>query len=131
MSLPATDYWFSLSVRRNRKSYILSSLLLTATFLAVIFALWFFGARGRGGFIILLLFFVPYLICGYLLTAQRLRDMNLTGWLALLWIPVGIADSYVGGAASFAFFIILCVVPGTQGDNRYGPDPLVYGAVTW
>lgn len=127
MGVPATEEWFSLSIRRNRKSYIISSVLLTVTFLSVLLALWFFGAGGRRGMIILLLFFVPYLICGYLLTAQRLRDMNQTGWLALLWIPVGIADSYVGGAASFAFFIVLCVVPGTQGDNRYGPDPLRSG----
>jgi uncharacterized membrane protein YhaH (DUF805 family) len=106
---------------------MLSSIILTVTFLSVLLALWFFEAGGRGGTIILLMFFVPYLICGYLLSAQRLRDMNQTGWLALLWVPVGIIDSYVGGAASFAFFIVLCVVPGTQGENRYGPDPLQSG----
>lgn len=124
MSLPATEHWFSLSIRRNRKSYVFGSLFLTGIFVAVIAALWFFNARGRGSLIIVLLFFVPYFICGYLLTAQRLRDMNCTGWLALLWLPVGVADRYVGGAASFAFFIVLCAVPGTQGYNRYGPDPL-------
>jgi uncharacterized membrane protein YhaH (DUF805 family) len=84
----------------------------------------FFDAGKLPAYIILTIFIVPYIICGYLLTAQRLRDMNLTGWLALLWIPIGIADSYVGGAASVASYIVLCVTPGTQGENRYGPDPL-------
>lgn len=124
MGVPAAEEWFSLSIRRNRQSYIISSVLLTATFLGVLLALRFFNAGGRRGMIVLLLFFIPYVICGYLLTAQRLRDMNQTGWLALLWIPIGIADNYIGGAASFAFFIVLCAVPGSHGDNRYGPDPL-------
>lgn len=101
--------------------------MLTGIFIAVIAALWFFNAKGRSGATIVLLFFVPYFVCGYLLTAQRLRDMNATGWLALLWLPVGVADRHIGGAASFAFFIILCAVPGTLGHNRYGPDPLVGG----
>lgn len=124
MSFPATEGWFSLSVRRNRKSYIIASVLLTAIFLAVLAGLWFFNAGGRGGLIVFWLFFVPYFICGYSLTAQRLRDFGMTGWLALLWVPIGIADRYIGGAASLAFFLVLCAVPGTQGDNRYGPDPL-------
>jgi len=28
------------------------------------------------------------------------------------------------GAATLAAWIVLCVVPGTQGPNRYGPDPV-------
>lgn len=127
MSVPVSEGWFSLSIRRNRKSYMLASLALTAIFVGVIGVLWFFGARGRGGMIILLLFFVPYFICGYSLTSQRLRDFGMTGWLALLWVPIGIADRYIGGAASLAFFLVLCAVPGTAGENRYGPDPLATG----
>jgi uncharacterized membrane protein YhaH (DUF805 family) len=34
------------------------------------------------------------------------------------------ADGYLNGAASLAAWIVLCAVPGTQGPNRYGPDPL-------
>lgn len=90
----------------------------------VLITLWFFGARGRQWVTIFLLFFIPYVICTYSLTAQRLRDINQTGWLALLWIPVGTADNYVGGAASLAFIIALCSIPGTEGPNRYGSDPL-------
>ena len=69
-------------------------------------------------------FVIAYLICSYTLTAQRLRDMGFTGWLAFLWIPVNLADGYLQGAASLAAWIILCAVPGTKGPNQYGPDPL-------
>ena len=124
MGLPASEEWFSASVRRNRKSFFLASILLIVLMLAVIAALWFFTPGQRSGVWILLLFFLPFVVCTYFLTAQRLRDMNLTGWLALLWIPAGVADNYVGGAATLAFLIVLCVVPGTHGDNRYGPDPM-------
>ncbi len=92
--------------------------------LALSAALWFFAPSQQTGTTIFLLFFIPYLICAYTLSAQRLRDMNLSGWLALLWIPVGVADEQFGGAASLAFLIVLCAIPGTSGVNRYGPDPL-------
>ncbi|WP_368077125.1 DUF805 domain-containing protein [Mariluticola halotolerans] len=98
--------------------------MLTAIFLTVLGVLWILNVQGRPAVIIIFLFFVPYFICGYTLTSQRLRDMGLTGWLALLWIPVAVSDRYIGGAAWAAFAIVLCVVPGTAGDNRYGPDPL-------
>ncbi len=124
MSLPASEFWFSPVARRNRKSFILASLLLTGVLFAVGFGIWFFDATGNHNDLILITFFIPYVLCQFFLTAQRFRDMNLTGWLALLWVPVGIADKYVGGAASIAFLIILCAVPGTKGTNQYGADPL-------
>lgn len=124
MTLPATEFWFSPFVRRNRKSFILANLLLTGVLIVVGFGIWFFDATGNGSDLVFLVFFIPYVLCQFFLTAQRFRDMNLTGWLALLWIPVGIADKYIGGAASIAFLIILCAVPGTRGANQYGPDPL-------
>jgi uncharacterized membrane protein YhaH (DUF805 family) len=92
--------------------------------IAVIVALWFFDASSHAASFVLVTFGVAYFVSGYCLTAQRLRDIGLTGWLALLWIPVGIADRYIGGAASLIFVIVLAVVPGSLGDNRYGPDPL-------
>jgi uncharacterized membrane protein YhaH (DUF805 family) len=124
MSLPATGFWFSPVVRRNRKSFMFATVLLTGVLVAVGFGFWYFDAARSNNEWILILFFIPYVLCGYFLTAQRLRDMSFTGWLALLWVPVGIADKYIGGAASLAFYIVLCAVPGTKGDNRYGPDPL-------
>lgn len=84
---------------------------MTVVLIVVGLALWFFDARGNRGELIFFLFFIPYVLCGYFLTAQRLRDMNLTGWLALLWIPVGIADKFIGGAASLAFSLFFTQFP--------------------
>lgn len=54
--------------------------------------------------------------------------MNLTGWLALLWIPIGFLPEPINAAVYLAAWIVLCVVPGTQGDNRFGADPLANDA---
>ena len=46
---------------------------------------------------------------------RRFHDQDLSGWFVLLgFIP------YVGGIVILVF---MCL-PGTKGDNRYGPDPL-------
>lgn len=114
----------SLSIRRNRQSYILAFLALTAVFSAVIIALGFFSVEWTFFMTIMWWFVVPYLICGGLLTSQRLRDFGLPGWLALLWVPIAFSGGNIGAAAALIFFLVLCAVPGTAGDNRYGADPL-------
>jgi uncharacterized membrane protein YhaH (DUF805 family) len=128
MSLPAPEYWFSLSVRRNRKSFLFAYLLLVAVLAAFLGGMYFFDVNGRPFLILLLVFGLPWLLVSYNLTAQRLRDMGLTGWLALLWIPINMLQNdyqMLSSALSLAFLIVLVFVPGTQGENRYGPNPLV------
>jgi uncharacterized membrane protein YhaH (DUF805 family) len=127
LSLPATEYWFSLSARRNRKSFLLATGMLFIVAAVVIGGLFFFGVSKKVGIILLILFGVPWIFVWYNLTAQRLRDFNMTGWLVLLWIPIYfLPERYVdlSSALSLAFWIILVFIPGTRGDNRYGSDPL-------
>ena len=46
---------------------------------------------------------------------RRLHDTNASGWWILLaFIP------YVGGVIMLVWFCL----PGTKGENRFGPDPL-------
>jgi uncharacterized membrane protein YhaH (DUF805 family) len=90
----------------------------------VISVLFFFEVRLRSGQIIYFLFYIPFLIAQYFLTAQRLRDFGVTGWLSLLWIAIALLPPTYSGAFSLAFLLVLCAVPGTEGDNRYGSDPL-------
>lgn len=123
-SYPALEDWFSTSIRRNRKSFILATLALTAVMIVIALVIGWFASTERGFFLVFVPFLLAYAICTYMLTAQRLRDIGLTGWLSLLWVPVNMADTYLHGAASLATWIVLCSVPGTQGTNRYGPDPL-------
>ena len=122
--MPASEFWFSLSARRNRKSYFFANFILHAIIAGVIVVLIFFDVRTRAGQIIYLLFHIPFVIAQYFLTAQRLRDFGVTGWLALLWVAIAFLPAPYFGAFSFAFLLVLCAVPGTQGDNRYGSDPL-------
>lgn len=124
MSLPATEFWFSFDVRRNRMSFIFANLILLFIMALAIFGLWFFEVRIRSGRIIFFLFYVPFLIAQYMLSAQRLRDINLTGWLALLWFPIGLLPEQYNAAAAVTFLIVLSAVPGSIGHNRYGDDPL-------
>jgi uncharacterized membrane protein YhaH (DUF805 family) len=51
---------------------------------------------------------------------RRLHDTNASGWWILLaFIP------YLGGLIMLVWFCI----PGTKGENRFGPDPLNPGTV--
>ena len=127
MSLPASEFWFSLSIRRNRKSFLIGTLFLLGVLAAVLGGLYFFGVGKRVSIILLVIFGLPLIFVSYNLAAQRLRDFNLTGWLALLWLPINVlSDDYaeLSSALSLAFWIVLVFVPGTKGENRYGPDPL-------
>lgn len=123
-SYPALEDWFSTSVRRNRQSFMLAALALTAVVAVVFLVIGWFKLSSNVFLLVILPFGIAFIACWYLLTAQRIRDIGLTGWLALLWIPVNMADSYLQGAAALAACIVLCSVPGTRGAKRYGPDPL-------
>ena len=62
---------------------------------------------------------IPFFIIATVLqigpTVQRLHDLNLSGWLFLFFLlPV----------VNILFSLILFIAKGTEGPNRYGPDPL-------
>ena len=82
----------------------------------------------------------------FVVSVKRLHDRNRSGW----WLVGGLgpisASSFVhavavGGTAMVSavlgalvflavvwLFVELCVLPGTAGDNRFGPDPRVPAA---
>lgn len=51
---------------------------------------------------------------GLALSVKRWHDANLSGWFALLTLVPG---------ADFVLFLLLCLLPGTDGPNTYGSDP--------
>jgi uncharacterized membrane protein YhaH (DUF805 family) len=68
------------------------------------------GGGGIVGGLFALFTFVPALAVG----VRRLHDQDRSGWLLLLsLIPL------LGG---FALLVLMCL-SGTNGSNRYGPDP--------
>lgn len=48
------------------------------------------------------------------LTVKRWHDVGMTGWFAILTLPP---------FANFMMFVLLCLLPGTTGPNRFGRDP--------
>ncbi len=48
------------------------------------------------------------------LTVKRWHDVGMTGWFALLTLP-----PFANGMV----FLLLCLLPGTTGANRFGSDP--------
>lgn len=122
MSKPITQDLFAFTgVRRNRKSYILFLLSSYLTAFIAVFAT--FGAIASANAwvsatasVLLMALAVAIFVAQFATATQRFRDFDRTGWWALLLlIP------YVG----FITVICLAVIPGTEGTNNYGPDPLL------
>lgn len=76
-------------------------------------------AFGRGGDsesmpIPVLLYFLVVLAPALGVGIRRLHDTDRTGW----WILVNFIP-FIGGLV----FLVFMLLPGTQGENRFGPDP--------
>lgn len=117
MPKPVMEDLFSFSGRRNRKSYILASL----AFFAIMAVIWIIVAiisYSNDNYLMFLvagLISIPAAVVGWALGSQRCRDFGWTGWAMLITlIP------YVG----WIFAVAIMFIPGTQGPNRYGSDPL-------
>jgi len=78
-------------------------------------ALFYVGAGLLG--IYALAAFIPNLA----LNVRRLHDRNMSGWFLLLFIVLS-AVPLVGILVSIGW-LVLMLLPGTPGPNKYGPDP--------
>lgn len=68
-------------------------------------------------------------------TVRRLHDRNLSGWWLLipllmlfLWLATGGKGSELSNILSFFMgvgFLIILLLPGTPGPNRFGPSPIL------
>ena len=124
MSKPVFEDIFTFSGRRNRLSYILFQISIWILFLvggiiAVTVGITALGDGFNGGEVIVLLIlalvFLVMFISDFAVTAQRFRDIGFTGWAALLTLV-----PYVG----LIVWVVLMLIPGTSGENKYGPDLL-------
>ena len=71
---------------------------------------------------VLVVFYLGVLIPSIAVAVRRLHDRNMSGWWYLGFIVLS-AIPFVGIVASIAMLVIFCL-KGTDGDNRFGPDPL-------
>lgn len=61
------------------------------------------------------IFWLALLVPSIAVTVRRLHDRDMSGWLYLInFVP------YIGGLIIFVFMVL----PGTEGENTYGPNPL-------
>lgn len=123
MSKPVFEDLFTFSGRRNRKSYLLYALavfgfwILLAMLLVIPAANNSDAGVGIMGIIAILLL-IPTVVSSWAVGGQRCRDFGWTAWAVLLT-----AIPYLG----IVFAIAMMVIPGSAGDNRYGPDPIAKG----
>lgn len=68
------------------------------------------------------LFFLGLLLPLWAVAVRRFHDRNLSGWIYLGLVLAGVIP-YVGFVASIVSLVIT-VLPGHAGPNRFGPDPL-------
>ena len=159
MSKPLLQDAFSLRGRRNRKSFLMGTLMFW--FIGVFFiglGAWNLGlvsgwdwslalrpeARANiynsitmiSGLVLTLvglLFFAQIYIVQ---VSQRLRDIGVSGWWAFLPLSFFFLGRTLTGAQhtegwtasmtiNLLIFTALVLYPGTRGENRYGPDPLL------
>lgn len=82
-----------------------------------VYGVMFSGALG----IILALWALANLIPSIAVTVRRLHDRDMSGWW-YLGVIVGSLIPLVNLLVSIGF-LVLMLLPGTAGPNRFGPDP--------
>lgn len=122
-----TELLFSSAGRMSRAPFILAAVSLI--FLGGLYeALVAPPARWVIGILV-----YPFLIfCGVSITAKRLHDRGRSGWWAAVVLAAVIAVwTLQQSFLDFLFLLVLlwaaielCAMPGEQGANRYGPNPL-------
>lgn len=117
MQMVKRDY-FSYQGRLNRKPYFWRSLLIM--FLETICYVIFDSVEDDDLFSVSLLLisiviFVACVIADLMLDIRRLHDVNKSGWFILLTIIPAVTPF---------FYLYLFLMPGTDGNNQYGENPL-------
>ena len=120
MSKPVMSDLFKFSGRRNRKSYVLFLLAAIAVQIVVGIVVAAMGGVGAeemsvGAMIVAVPVMIVLAVMSLAVGSQRCRDFGWTGWAMLL-----VLVPFIG----FLFALAIIFIPGNQGENRYGPDPL-------
>ncbi|MEO0591407.1 MAG: DUF805 domain-containing protein [Pseudomonadota bacterium] len=79
------------------------------------------GVVGLGMISLYGIWWLAALIPGIAVTIRRLHDRDMSGWW-YLGFTLGGMIPFVGFIASIAFLVVM-ILPGTDGANQFGPDP--------
>lgn len=106
---------FSVSGRIGRVRYLGWTMAMLLSMLPML--LLFAGASAISsalGTLIMAAGVIAMIVIGVFIGVQRLHDIGWSGWLWLLnFVP------FIGSV----FALLMLIIPGTQGANRYGPPP--------
>lgn len=104
--------------RINRSEFLMGNLYILLAMTAL-FAVTFFSSIAFDSFVVALFNFLLFtagtvgaLILTLGLYARRWHDLDQSGWFALFWLAIG-----------FILFVILAIIKGGDGPNKYGPVP--------
>ena len=107
------DMFFRHDGRLNRKPYIFRSLALCVV--QLILNLVAFVSESSVFALVSIVCMIAIVVASIKLMIRRLHDLDKTGWFSILtFVPF----------VNIIFGIYLWVVKGTDGGNRFGPDPL-------
>jgi uncharacterized membrane protein YhaH (DUF805 family) len=110
-----TSLYFSPNGRISRKEYWLASLPLCAP--AIVIELLIRTKPGLAAAIFTVVVGVALIVPSFMLSIKRFHDRDKPGWLVFVGsIPV---------LGPLWLLLELGLLRGTEGPNRYGPDPLV------
>lgn len=112
--------WFNYKLRRKRLSYLAANIALAIFMAAVIWVLSFFEPSQRAGSLVHLAFFIPNVIVQYMLTAQRLHDMGVSGWVASFWLIPVVIPSWETAILGLLFLFFLLIKPSNTDANKFG-----------
>lgn len=131
--MSAIRKFFSFSGRINRRTYLIHSLLLTLLIIVVWVAAAALALQSDGFIfpIIWLALTVAVIVRNLSLLIRRFHDFNGSGLMVFAYI---IGSGFLSGVAmriapfldTVVTLVMLCIpllIPGTQGDNKYGPQP--------
>ena len=138
MFLGAFDRYFELSGRSRRTEFwsfaiiqtvgyaigfaiLLSGIDLDALTFEAMLQTWGESTSFFVGVLLLVFWWLITIVPGVTVTVRRLHDRNMSGW----WYPGFTAMGFVPyiNLLSSVAFIILLLLPGSQGENDFGPDP--------
>lgn len=72
-------------------------------------------------FTALVLFILAIIIPSLAVQVRRLHDRDMSGWWLLLLYTLTLLP--IVGFLAFIAILVLAILPGTRGPNRFGPDP--------
>ena len=125
--------FFNFSGRINRRTYLVHSLLLTLLIIVVWVAAAALALQSDGFIfpISWLALTLAVIVRNLSLLIRRFHDFNGSGLMVFAYI---IGSGFLSGVATriapfldtVVTLVMLCIpllIPGTQGDNKYGPQP--------